>query len=182
MSPTVLIIECQDNDEDPGSEGRFVKHLLNLMEVASHYRRARTKGQFLELLSAVPAETSVVHIATHGRFRESRKGQRPRFVGFWTPDGDDVTIKDIEDARISLAGKLVLSTACYSGQKKPREAFKRTTGCKHYIAPIRGPRFYNAALMSHIFYHKHLQLDRSVKRAFREYEERYRNPHVFCLL
>jgi hypothetical protein len=177
--PSVLIIECRDKDDDPGSEGRFIKHMLDLMDIDSDYQPARTKARFMELLSSVPSDTDVVHIATHGS-TSRRKPQK--FIGFWTPDKRHVTMKDIAAANIDLVGKTVISTACLSGQKIPREAFKEATGCKHYIAPIKGPYFYNASLMCHIFYHKHLALGRSVKTAFREYEERYKNPHIFCLL
>jgi hypothetical protein len=179
---SVLIIECADKGEDPGSEGRFIKHMLDLMDIENDYQPVRTKTQFMELLSSVPVDTDVVHIATHGKIRKTPKGKPDQFMGFWTPDEQHVTVKEIAEAGIALAGKTVVSTACLSGKKAPREAFKTTTACKHYIAPIRDPSFYNAALMCHIFYHKHLALGRSVKRAFSEYEDRYRNPHVFCLL
>jgi hypothetical protein len=89
---------------------------------------------------------------------------------------------EIKNAKINLSGKTMLSTACFSGQKAARETLKRTTGCRYYIAPKKGPNFYDAALMCHIFYHKHLILNRSVEEAFSEYEDRYKNPHVFCLL
>jgi hypothetical protein len=176
---SVLIIECRDKD-DPGSEGRFVKHMLDLMGISNSYQRARSKAAFIDLLSSISANTDVVHVATHGRYKKTREGKN--FVDFWTPDEDGVTIKDIKAASIDLSGKTILSTACFSGQKAPRKAFKETTDCKHYIAPIKDPRFYNAALMCHIFYHKHLVLGRSVKKAFSEYEGRYKNPHKFCFL
>ncbi len=89
-------------------------------------------------------------------------------MGFWTPDEQSVTIEDIAAAEINLSEKVVISTDCLSGEKAPRKAFKSATGCKNYIAPIRGPDFYNAALMCHIFYHKRFVLNRSVKKAFLE--------------
>jgi hypothetical protein len=174
--PSVLIIECRDK-EDPGSEGRFVKHMLDLMRITNDYRKAQSKAQFIELLSSISKNTVLIHVTTHG----SCRGKPEKFIGFWTPDGD-VTLKDIKAADIDLSGKTVLSTACFSGQKAPRKAFKEATDCKHYIAPIKDPHFYNAALMCHIFYHKHLVLGRSVKKAFSEYEGRYNNPHRFCFL
>ncbi|WP_165927328.1 hypothetical protein [Komagataeibacter saccharivorans] len=67
---SVLIIDCQDKGEDPGSEGKFIRHMLNLMGVANHYHSVRTKTQFLELLSSVPTVADVVHIATHGYLRK----------------------------------------------------------------------------------------------------------------
>lgn len=182
MKPSVLIIECRDKVEDPGSEGRFIKHMLDLMGVTNDLQPARSKARFLELLSSSTTDMEVVHIATHGRIKDTRKGKPDKFMGFWTPDEEDVTVEEIAAAGIDLSGKIVISTACLSGQRGPREAFKSATGCKHYIAPIRGPDFYNAALMCHIFYHKRFVLNRSVKRAFSEYRDRYKNPHKFCFL
>jgi hypothetical protein len=182
MKHSVLIIECRDKFDDPGSEGRFIKHMLDLMGIENDYQPARSKAQFIELLSSVSAQTGVIHIATHGRTGKAQKGKPDKFRGFWTPDDKDITMKDIEAAAIDLSGKTVISTACLSSQKTPREAFKSATGCKHYIAPKRGPDFHNAALMCHVFYHKHFVLNRSVKKAFAEYRDRYRNPHKFCFL
>ncbi len=156
--------------------------MLDLMGVANDLQPARSKGRFLELLSSSAADIEVVHIATHGRTKETRKGKLDKFVGFWTPDEQTVTIEEIAAAAIDLSGKVVISTACLSGQRGSREAFKSATECKYYIAPIRGPDFYNAALMCHIFYHKRFVLNRSVKRAFSEYKDRYKNPHKFCFL
>lgn len=41
----VLIIDCEDA-KDPGSEGRFVKHMLNLMNIPNCYCKAKTCGEF----------------------------------------------------------------------------------------------------------------------------------------
>lgn len=177
--PSVLIIECRDK-EDPGSEGRFVEHMLNLMDITNKYLRAESKAQFIKILSSIAANADVIHVATHGRYKKTQEGKE--FKGFCISDDEDVTIKDIKAANIDLSGKTVLSTACFSGQKASREAFKEATHCKHYIAPIRDPKFHNAALMCHIFYHKHFILKRSVKRAFSEYKGRYYNPHRFRFL
>ena len=182
MKTSVLIIECRDKAEDPGSEGWFIKHMLDLMDVANEIQPARSKARFLELLSSPAADSEVVHIATHGRIKVTPKGKPDKFMGFWTPDEQNVTVEEIAAAGIDLSGKVVISTACLSGQRGARAAFKSATGCKHYIAPIRGPDFHNAALMCHIFYHKRFVLKRSVKRAFSEYRDRYRNPHKFCFL
>jgi hypothetical protein len=120
----------------------------------------------------------VIHITTHGEYEQIGSTKRSRFSGFATPHGT-ATIDDIRNADIDLSGKTVMSRACYSGQKTPRKAFKDATNCKHYIAPIKDPHFHNAALMCHIFYHKHPVLNKSVKKAFSEYEDRYKNPHTF---
>mgnify|MGYP002478825241 FL=1 len=151
------------------------------MGVANRYHSARTKTQFLELLSSVPTVADVVHIATHGHLRKLPNKKRKKFIGFWTPDEKHITMEEIASAGLNLSGKTVVSTACLSGQKTARKEFKAPTQCDYYISPIRDPSFYNAALMCHIFYHKHLRLGRSVKQAFSEYENRYKNPHVFFL-
>lgn len=178
--PSVLIIESKDED-DPGSEGMFVKHMLNLMGVTNKYYKIHSKTQFIKIISGNLTDVKVIHIATHGEYRQISISQAKKFTGFWTPCGA-VTMEDIRCANISLSGKTIISTACFSGQKVPRNAFKNTTGCKHYIAPIKDPNFYNAALMCHIFYHKHLALKRSAREAFSQYADRYKNPHVFCLI
>jgi len=166
--------------DDPGSEGRFVKHMLDLMWISNRYRKVKDQTEYIKVLSTHSPEADIVHIATHGEYEET-KNRRRRFTGFATPHRA-VTIDAIKAAGIDLTGKTVVSTACFSGQKSAREAFKNATGCKHYIAPIKAPRFHNAGLMCHIFYHKHLILNRSVANAFREYEDRYKNPHIFYLL
>lgn len=176
---SVLIIECKDVD-DPGSEGMFVKHMLDLMCVPNSYRKARTRDEFLGLLADVSTPASLVHITTHGEYEEVGPKERKKFTGFWTPRGT-VTLRNIGNANIDLSGKTVVSTACFSGQKQVCSSLKDATDCKHYIAPVKNPRFHNAPLMCHVFYHKHLVLNRSVKAAFSEYDQRYKNPHDFCL-
>ena len=180
MKRSVLIVESPDTDGDPGSEGSFIKHMLDLMGIKNNLQIAKNKQQFINLLSSLTADIEVIHIATHGKTRIKRG--KEEFVGFWTPDDQYVTVKGIAEAGISLSRKVVVSTACLSGQKASRDAFKIATDCKHYIAPIRGPDFYNAALMCHIFYHKHFVLKRSAREAFSEYRDRYKNPHKFCFV
>jgi len=179
---TVLIIECRDQIGDPGSEGRFIKHMLDLMGVANELKLAPSKKDFLHLLSSLGENIKVVHIATHGRTAKTPKGKQEKFTGFWTPDELDVTMKELDKAEIDLSGKIVVSTACLSGQKPIGKAFKKATGCKHYIAPTKGPKFHNAALMCHIFYHKLFVLKRSPTKAFSEYQNGYKNPHEFSFL
>jgi hypothetical protein len=176
----VLIIEAEDKENDPGSEGRFVKHMLDLMDIKNVLVPARTKVSFLDVLSSVEAKYKIVHIAAHGTTRT--RMERKKFIGFWTPDGKTTTVEEIAARNIDLSGKSVISTACHSGQKEIRKAFKDAVGCKHYIALIGGPCFYNASLMSHIFYHKSLVLRKSVEDSFLEYSERYKNPHKFCFI
>lgn len=47
MKCSVPIIECRDKIEDPGSEGRFIKLMLDLMDVANDLQPARSKVRFL---------------------------------------------------------------------------------------------------------------------------------------
>ena len=44
----VLILECLDKS-DPGSEGRFLSHMFDLMEVQHQYVEVRTKYQMISL-------------------------------------------------------------------------------------------------------------------------------------
>src|SRR4051794_18340386 len=101
----VLILECLDGT-DPGSEGRFLSHMFDIMEVDSQYVEVRTRRQFLAMLNSTPFQN--IHIATHGQVT----GRGESFKGFWTPDGV-VRLGDFLDR--SLHGCLVLSTACKSG-------------------------------------------------------------------
>ena len=48
--PAVLILECRE-DDDPGSEGRFVKHMLDLMRIPDRYCKAGDDAEFIKLLS-----------------------------------------------------------------------------------------------------------------------------------
>ncbi len=177
---SALIIECKDAD-DPGSEGQFIKHMLDLMRIPNCYRKARTRDEFLGLLHSEALQADLIHITTHGEYKEVESRKRAKFTGFWTPQGV-ATLKNIEAASVDLLGKVVVSTACFSDQKHAREKFKEATGCSHYIAPVKDPHFHNAPLMCHIFYHKYLVLGRSVGTAFSEYDERYKNPHDFRII
>ena len=179
-TPSVLIIESMDAD-DPGSEGRFVKHMLDLMSITSHYHKARTSAEFLRLLSSGSSNSDLIYITTHGEYEKIGPKKRKKFTGFWTPKGI-VTLEHLEAENIDLSGKTVISTACFSGQKLVGERFRDATDCKYYIAPRRGPHFHNAPLTCHLFYHKHLVPKRSVKKAFSEYDDRYKNPHDFRIV
>jgi hypothetical protein len=97
--------------------------MLDLMSIRNLYNRATNSNEFIELLSDNASSADVIHITTHGVYEtETRSRRRPKFVGFWTPGGT-VTLKNIENANLKLSGKTVVSTACFSGQKTPREKF-----------------------------------------------------------
>lgn len=42
----VLVLECLDH-ADPGSEGRFLSHMFDLMEVEHQYVEIRTRNQLI---------------------------------------------------------------------------------------------------------------------------------------
>lgn len=167
----VLILECVD-DADPGSEGHFLSHMFNIMEVPSQYLEIRNKQQFLAMSETSPY--SMVHITTHGRVN-SRETQ---FKGFWTPN-DTVRLDDFPDDL--LKGRTVVSTACLSGQKKFGKSFVERMSAKAYIAPSGSPSFRNAIYFAHWFYHNVLVLKLTPPRAIAKYNDGYKNPHGFAI-
>jgi hypothetical protein len=166
----VLILECIGKT-DPGSEGRFLSHMFNLMEVESQYVEVRSKLQFLSMLEASPYDT--IHITTHGSLRKKE------FTGFWTPGGS-VRLGDFPDDL--LKGRTLVSTACQSGTKAFARALVEKTSLRFYIAPTESPRFHNAIFFSHWFYHKVFVLNVSIRRTVEDYREGYKNPHDFAIL
>jgi len=169
----VLILECQDKG-DPGSEGRFLAHMFDLMEIPNQYIEVRTKEQFLGLLESAPYE--FVRITTHGTVH----GTEEEFEGFWTPSGT-VRVEDLESLKGCLTGRHIISTACCSGSLPFSRSLLKHSKCRCYIAPEGSPKFHNAILFSHVFYHKYYVLKRPYKVAFQEYSKRYKNPHDFRL-
>jgi len=171
----VLILECS-KESDPGSEGRFLSHMFNLMEIPHQYVEVRTKRQLILLLKSTPY--TIIHITTHGSRKKIKN--KKRFVGLWTPNG---TLK--EDNLVLLKNQLkrctVISTACCSADRRFRKAFKKITKCTYYIAPKRAVHFPDSIYFAHIFYHKHLRLNRSVKQSYEEYDEKHKNPYQFVL-
>jgi hypothetical protein len=115
VKPFVFIIECMEKD-DPGSEGRFVKHMLDLMQIPNCYRKAKDQAEFIEVLSTFSPEADVVHISTHGEYEETRS-KRHRFTGFATPCRA-VTIDAIRFAGINL-----LASTWWERRCCPRPAF-----------------------------------------------------------
>jgi hypothetical protein len=170
MSDTgVLVLECIDKT-DPGSEGRFLSHMFNLMDVKSQYVEIRTKAQLLTMLETSPYKT--IHITTHGALTKEQ------FKGFWTPSGS-VRLEAFPDDLLS--DKTLVSTACKSGSKAFAEAFVEKTGARFYIAPTASPYFHNAIFFAHWLYHKVFILKVSVPRAVKDYRDGYKNPHDFAI-
>ena len=65
MQRGVEIIECLDKD-DPGSEGRCLKHIFNLMEIKSNYSHVDV-GSIEDLLCAIAkSKFQYIHISAHG--------------------------------------------------------------------------------------------------------------------
>lgn len=167
----VLILECLD-DADPGSEGRFLSHMFNIMEIPSQYLEVRTKQQFVAVLGTNPFD--VVHITTHGGVNRGED----EFKGFWTPKG----VVRFDDLREDvLNGRMVVSTACLSGQKEFAKRFKARVSAECYVAPKGSPSFRNAIYFAHWFYHNVLVLKLTPQRAIKKYDDGYKNPHDFVI-
>jgi hypothetical protein len=170
----VLILECRGRS-DPGSEGKFLARMFQLMKVPHQYLEVRTKRQFLALLRTSPFR--IIHVSTHGFLREGRT--RDRFKGFWAPDGE-IGAADLEKLKGKLKGISIVSTACRSAERRFGKALIKIAGADYYVAPKRSPRFHNAILFAHIFYHKLFVRRKDVSDILAEYAGRYRNPHEFA--
>lgn len=172
MNRGVYIIECLDKN-DPGSEGRMLKEVLNLMKVDSKLIRVTSIDKLLAAVAKSPFEH--IHISTHGAVTDEKK-----FRGWWTPRGSGTTRK-MEKQQVKLTCTSIVSTACLSGSKVFAKHVTNQWGSKYYIAPTGNPRFYNAALFAHIYYHKLFKTKGSVYSAFASYAKNYKNPHGFVL-
>jgi len=169
----VLILECIDHS-DPGSEGRFLSHMFNLMKVKSQYVEVRTPGQMLSLMDCSPYK--YIHITTHGFVRTQHK----KFVGWWTPKGT-VRKDDLMVLEGKLTDKIIVSTACKSGKKAFCTYIVNNLRCKYYLAPERSTRFSSSIFFAHIFYHKLFVLKQSVEDSYNAYNRKYKNPHCFTI-
>jgi hypothetical protein len=169
----VLILECIDQS-DLGSEGRFLSHMFDLMDVPCQYVEIRTPEQLLSLLGCSPYK--YIHITTHGYVTESSK----KFIGWWTPNGI-VKKKILQPLEGKLINKIIVSTACNSAEKGFCDYIVDRLGCKHYIAPARNPKFHNSIMFAHLFYHKVFILRLSAKNSYKRYEQNYKNPHLFSI-
>lgn len=167
----VLILECIDKS-DPGSEGRFLSHMFNLMDVKSQYVEVHTPAQMLSLMDCSPYK--YIHITTHGLVHNKK------FVGWWTPKGT-VGKEDLMVLEGKLTDKIIVSTACKSGKKAFCYYIVNKLGCKYYLAPERGPWFRSSIYFAHIFYHKLFVLKQSVKDSYNAYDKKYKNPHCFTI-
>ena len=167
----VLILECIEQS-DPGSEGRFLSHMFNLMEVKSQYVEVHTPAQILSLIDCSPYK--YIHITTHGVISNKK------FVGWWTPKGT-VSKEDLMVLEGKLTDKIIISTACKSGKKAFCNYIVHKLRCKYYVAPKRSPRFRNSIFFAHIFYHKLFVLKQSVEDSYNAYNKKYKNPHCFTI-
>jgi hypothetical protein len=170
----VCIIECIDS-EDPGSEGRVLKEIFNLMQVDSVLVPVTSIKELFSELRA--AEFRNVHISTHGAVSDDEK---ERFRGWWTPNGTG-SKKKIAKSNLEVACTTIVSTACKSGEAGFAKLVTNDWGSKYYIAPTGCPTFYNAALFSHVYYHKLFKIKRNVIDAFESYDNGFKNPHGFTL-
>ncbi|WP_186187844.1 hypothetical protein [Burkholderia gladioli] len=171
MKHGVKIIECLD-ESDPGSEGRFLKHSFNLMQIESLYRHVNSIDG---LLSEIAKSTfKYIHISAHGEVAD----EEDRFRGWWTPNGTGTKAK-VAGLVGNVKATAIISTACKSGTKGFGRYVVDELGCQFFIAPAGSPLFYNASLFSHLFYHKLFKTKRGVVSAFNSYAENYKNPHRF---
>lgn len=168
----VCIVECLD-EGDPGSEGRVLREIFNLMEVESKLIRVASIDRLLHALS--DNEFQHVHITTHGTVTDDKK-----FKGWWTPNGVG-SKRMVNKHQVVLSCTSLVSTACLSGSKGFAKHVTGVWGSKYYIAPTGSPRFHNAALFSHIYYHKLFGSKGTVFKAFSSYMKSYTNPHNFTL-
>lgn len=168
----VLVIECTDHS-DPGSEGRFLSHMFDLMNVQSQYVEVRTPKQLISLLECSPYK--FIHITTHGCVSES-----DNFLGWWTPEGD-VNRTNLGCLENKMAKTIIISTACKSAAKNFGKYVVDKLGCSYYIAPKESPKFHNSIMFAHIFYHKNFILKQSTKNSFKAYKNNYKNPHKFSI-
>lgn len=173
MKRGVKIIECLD-EQDPGSEGRCLKHIFNLMQIESSYSHVSSIEELISTI--VKSNYQYIHVSAHGSIE---RGQN-RFQGWWTPNGIGNRAQVMK-----LAGKVkanaIISTACKSGTAGFGRYVVDKLGCQYYIGPVRSPFFHNSAFFSHIFYHKLFMTKDSVLSAFRSYTKNYKNPHGFSL-
>ena len=173
--PKVLIIECLDRT-DPGSEGQFLTHMLNIMKVSSQYVQLQTKQQVLALLSAVPKSVEIIHFTTHGSIDKNTD----KIFGFWTPKGT-ITKSDIQKAEFDFSGITFIASACQAGQGVFAKTVMEYTDCDYYISPMKSPTFAGAIYFSHIFYHHHFVFGKNVYESFERYENFYKNPFKWHL-
>lgn len=167
----VLILECIDRS-DPGSEGRFLSHMFDLMEVKSQYVEIRTPEQLLSLMGFSPYK--YIHVTTHGFISEEK------FIGWWTSKGI-VHKTDLKALEGKFTDKIIVSTACKSGRKIFCKYIVDKLGCKYCIAPKKSPRHCNSIFFAHVFYHKVFVLHQDVENSYNAYDSRYKNPHWFTI-
>jgi len=172
MRRGVEIIECLDKD-DPGSEGRCLKHIFNLMEIESNYSHV---GSIDELLRAITeSKFQYIHISAHGA-----TDSEDQFRGWWTPKGIG-SRANVAQIHGKVKATAIISTACKSGSMSFGRYVVDELGCKYFIGPTGCPKFYNASLFAHIFYHKLFKIKRRIPDAFKSYAKIYTNPHGFKL-
>ena len=170
--PTVLIVECVGKN-DPGSEGNFLLHMFNILQVKAQYLQLETKEQMLAIMNCIPNSVEYIHFTTHGLIGDGCEG-------LWTPLGS-VELEDLEIIRPDFSGKCVLTSACEAGGSSFRKRFRVATGCNYYIAPAESVSFKNAMFFSHLFYYNCFVLKKDVKRSFDAYTSRYKNMYKWTL-
>ena len=172
MKKGVHIIECLDTD-DPGSEGRCLKHLFDLLQIKAKYQHITTIDELLDAMSA--SEYEYIHISAHGAMSEE-----DRFAGWWTHKGHGRKSK-MASLKSQLKCIAVISTACKSGSDKFVKYVVNELGSKYFIGPKENTSFPSAIFFSHILYHKLFITKHSLPKAFASYNAGYKNPFKFSL-
>jgi hypothetical protein len=171
----VLIIECS-HENDPGSEGHFLEHMFNIMQVKSKYVQANSHSEILNALGE--SKEDIIHISTHGSVKKTGNGEKI-FKGLWTPTGQLKT-NHLALIQGKLKGKDLVVTACNAFDASFAESFIYITLCENFVAPKRAVSFTGSIFFSHIIYQKLLvQKAASLAEVVKQYDERYRNQYEF---
>ncbi|MBL5862161.1 hypothetical protein JBO49_16270 [Serratia fonticola] len=172
MENGVQIIECLD-DDDPGSEGKCLWHILKLMKIEVKYLHVESINELLEAI--ISSKYKYIHISAHGCISKEKK-----FKGWWTKNGIGSKRK-VAKYRGRVTAIAIISTACKSGTESFGNYVVNELGAQYFIGPTGSPKFYNASLFAHIFYHKLFKTKHGVRKAFNSYKKIYKNPHNFSL-
>lgn len=172
MTNGVCIVECIGED-DPGSEGRFLREVLRLMEVEVELVRVTRVEELFEQIGAT--EMKYVHVSTHGQLTRTKT-----FEGWWTPQNVGTKARAQKLVRKTECTAIV-STACKSGAGGFGKFVVNEMGANYYIGPTGCPYWQNAALFTHIYYYKLFQSTGTVEKAFQSYLDKYANKHQFRL-
>lgn len=145
------------------------------MDVKAQLIRVTKIEALFEAIAKIEMRFS--HIATHGQLTKTDK-----FRDWWTARGVGSKQKlDTLKPKPKAKCEAIVSTACKSGSSGFANYVVNTMGVPYYIAPTGSPKWHNAAIFTHIYYYKLFLTKGTVEKAFRSYNEAYKNPHSFRL-